>query len=58
MKKDFEWIQKVIESCENDFHIECACRLIELFCVKYMNGNSAADLKLACAEKYNVIHGT
>jgi len=35
MQESFEWALRVLNSCENGFHLECAKRLAEFFHGQY-----------------------
>jgi hypothetical protein len=38
MQESFEWVLKVLKSCENGFHMECAKKLVECFHDRYGDG--------------------
>jgi hypothetical protein len=56
-KRDCDWILAVISSCNNQFHIECADKLIELYKEKY-KGEDELHLELDQARitMWNEIH--
>jgi predicted nuclease of restriction endonuclease-like RecB superfamily len=35
MEKSYEWLKRIIDSCADSFHIECARKLIEFFKEQY-----------------------
>lgn len=41
----FRWTKKIIESCHNSYHLECAIVLIDLFRNKYKNINLVDELE-------------
>ena len=53
----FEWIKKIIETCNNDFHFEAVDKLIELFNDKFNDEDSLIELRLMKEQKWNDIHG-
>ena len=52
----YEWIKKIIETCNNTFHFEGVDRLIELYFEKFQDESSADTLKLLRQNKWNQIH--
>ena len=55
-KAIFEWIEKVIATCNNDFHFEGVDRLIELFNERYNDPEQTLMLQLLKVRKWNEIH--
>lgn len=56
MQEVFNWIVKIIETCNNDFHFEGIDKLIDLFYDKYKNDKLTDELKLARIRMWNKIH--
>lgn len=52
----YDWIKKIIETCNNDFHFESVDRLIELFYEKYLDGEMRSELNIVRQNKWNEIH--
>jgi hypothetical protein len=52
----YNWLLKIIETCNNDFHFEAVDKLIELFYEKEKDESLVDDLKLARIKKWNEIH--
>jgi hypothetical protein len=52
----YDWIKKIIETCNNDFHFESVDRLIELFYEKYLDGEMRTELNIVRQNKWNEIH--
>lgn len=52
----FEWIERIIESCYNDFHIEAVDKLIELYFQRTKNEKNYNYLQIMRWVKYNEIH--
>ena len=52
----FEWIVKVIATCNNDFHFEGVDRLIELFNERYNDADDTLRLQLLKVRRWNEIH--
>ena len=40
----FDWVIRIIDSCESSFHFEAAGQLIELFKIKYPNEKQEKEL--------------
>lgn len=53
---NFEWISKIIESCNNDFHFNAVDILIELFWQKHLDGDLRTQLMILRENKWNEIH--
>jgi hypothetical protein len=56
MQEVFNWIVKIIETCNNDFHFEGIDKLIDLFYDKYKNDALTDELKLIRIRTWNKIH--
>jgi hypothetical protein len=56
MQDTYTWIYNIIESCNNDFHFDCADALITLFNVKYGDTDSVSGLKILRQNKWNAVH--
>ena len=54
--KDFDFVKKVIDCCENDFHFDCVVNLIELYRIKSGNEEKTLELKLISKDKWNQLH--
>jgi hypothetical protein len=52
-----DWISSIIESCNNDFQLECADNLIELFSKRTENSELIDNLRIERNTKFAVIHG-
>ena len=55
-KDDFEWIVKIIDTCNNDFHFEGVDNLINLYYEKEKNEDLKIELQLLRNKKWNEIH--
>jgi hypothetical protein len=55
-KEIYEWLEKVIKTCSNDFHFEGIDRLIELFYDKFKDEAMTNELKLLRMQVWNDIH--
>lgn len=55
-QQHYEWIAKIIDSCNNDFHFDCIDNLIQLFLQKEGDEQLADDLKILRNKKWNDIH--
>jgi len=56
MEHIYEWITRIIETCNNDFHFEAIDRLIELFYEKYQDEKRKIELEQLRTKKWNEIH--
>lgn len=56
MKNTYEWVYNIIESCNNDFHFDCADVLISLFNIKFRDTDMVSGLKLLRENKWNAVH--
>jgi hypothetical protein len=52
----FDWIMKIIDTCNNDFHFESVDKLIELYFVKTKDEDRYIDLQLYRIQKYKDVH--
>jgi len=52
----FEWISKVINTCDHDFHFEAVDRLISLYFEREKNDEKRDELELLKVKKWNEIH--
>jgi hypothetical protein len=57
MEQTFTWTYRVIKSCNNDFHFDCADALINLFASKYGDSEMVLQLKELRENKWVSIHG-
>jgi len=53
----FDWIVRIIDTCNNDFHFESVDNLIELYYLKTGNEDKYIDLQLIRIQKYKLVHG-
>ena len=56
MEDAYTWVYHIIESCNNDFHFECADVLISLFSVKYGDAEKVSGLESLRQNKWNAVH--
>ena len=56
MEDTYIWVYNIIESCNNDFHFDCADVLISLFKIKYSNTDKVLELRLLWQTKWNKVH--
>jgi hypothetical protein len=56
MEDTYTWVYNIIESCNNDFHFDCADLLITLFHTKYGDDEKVSGLKLLRQNKWNTVH--
>ena len=56
MKDTYTWIYNIIESCNNDFHFDCADALISLFNAKYADGEMVSGLQSLRQNRWNDVH--
>jgi hypothetical protein len=56
MKDTYTWIYNIIDSCNNDFHFDCADALISLFSVKYADADMVSGLQLLRQNRWNDVH--
>ena len=55
-KNLIEWISRIIETSNNDFHFEGVDNLIELFFEKTKDDDKRTELRLLRQRKWNDIH--
>jgi hypothetical protein len=56
MEDTYTWVYQIIESCNNDFHFDCADALIALFSVRYGDADKVTGLTLLRQNKWNSVH--
>ena len=56
MEETYTWVYNIIESCNNDFHFDCADVLISLYNIKYGDTDRVLGLKLLRQNKWNSVH--
>ncbi len=59
MEKDrnlYEWIAKIIDTCNHDFHFEAVDNLINLYYERVKDDNKKVELELLRQNKWNEIH--
>ena len=52
----YDWIVRIIDTCNNDFHFESVDNLIELYYKKTYNEDGYIDLQLLRWQKYKDVH--
>ena len=52
----YEWIVKIIQTCNNNFHFEAVDKLIELFYEKENDEELKVQLQILRQQKWNEIH--
>lgn len=52
----FEWISKIIETCNQDFHFEAVDRLISLYYEREKDKVKRDELEMLKIQKWNSIH--
>jgi hypothetical protein len=52
----YEWIVKIIQTCNNNFHFEAVDKLIELFYEKENDEQLKVELQILRQQKWNEIH--
>ena len=55
-KNIYDWIIRIIETCNNDFHFEAVDKLIDFFYQKYLDGEMRTELNILRQNKWNEIH--
>jgi hypothetical protein len=53
----FEWISKIIQTSNNDFHFDAVDKLIDLFHEREKDEQKCIELKLLRKAKWDEIHG-
>lgn len=56
MEEIYNWINKIISTCNSDFHFEAVDRLIDLFYDKFKDEKLYDDLKYKRIRRWNEIH--
>ncbi len=56
MEDTYTWVYNIVESCNNDFHFDCADVLISLFSVKYGETDKVSGLRQLRQNKWNSVH--
>lgn len=56
MEETYMWVYNIIESCNNDFHGDCAYVLISLFKIKYGDSDKVSELISLWQTKWNAVH--
>ncbi len=52
----FDWICKIIETCNNDFHFEAVDKLISLYFEREKNEEKQFELESLKVRRWNEIH--
>lgn len=52
----FEWICRIIDTCNHQFHFDAVDRLVTLYSEFYKDIEGTFDLRMLAAQKYNAIH--
>lgn len=55
-KEMFDWVAKIIDTCNNDFHFEAIDNLIEIHYKNFKNEELKTELEFMRARKWNEIH--
>lgn len=55
-QKIFDWILRILTSCNNTFQIDCAKVVIDLFECRFNDDYLSTELRLKYNEQYNYIH--
>jgi len=56
MEQIYDWITRIIDTCNNNFHFEAVDRLIDLFYEKYQDEKRKTQLEHSRTKKWNEIH--
>ena len=56
MEHIYDWIIRIIDTCNNDFHFEAVDKLIELFYEKCQDEKRKIELEQLITKKWNEIH--
>ncbi|MEP6951580.1 MAG: hypothetical protein ABI863_19975 [Ginsengibacter sp.] len=56
MENTYTWVYNIIESCNKDFHFDCADVLITLFNTKCGDAEKVSGLKSLRQYKWDTIH--
>jgi hypothetical protein len=57
MEYIYDWIVRIIDTCNNDFHFEAVDKIIELYYEKYQDEKKKIELEYLRTIKWNEIHG-
>lgn len=52
----FNWLKRIIDTSNNDFHFESIDKLIELFHEKFNDNTLKTELELLRVQRWNDIH--
>lgn len=52
----FQWISKIIDTCNHDFHFEAVDNLIKLYSEKVKDKDKTLELEILRTRKWNEIH--
>jgi hypothetical protein len=52
----YDWVAKIINTCQDDFHFDCVDKLIELFFARYGDVDKRDELIIIRNDKWNSIH--
>lgn len=56
MNEVYDWIVKIISTCQDDFHFDCVDKLIDLFYVRFGDSDKRDDLIMIRNDKWNETH--
>ena len=56
MEDTYTWIYNIIESCNNDFHFDCADALISVYNIQYGDTDGVLAVRLLLENKWNSVH--
>jgi hypothetical protein len=56
MSEVYDWIVKIINTCNDDFHFDCVDKLIDLFYVRFGDADKRDDLIMIRNQKWNETH--
>ena len=57
MEHIYDWITRIIDTCNSNFHFEAVDKIIDLFYEKYQDEKRKLELKNLRTIKWNEIHG-
>jgi hypothetical protein len=57
-KDIYDWIKKIIETCNNNFHFEAVDKLIDLYYERFEDEQKKTELLILRTDKWNEIHLT
>jgi len=55
-KDMFDWVARIIDTCNNDFHFEAIDNLIDIYFKNFGDETLKLDLELLRVKKWNEIH--